>query len=735
MQFALHVPWWALLVIAIGIGIVAWASYAGRIVSLPRRRQAALTALRAATLVLLVACLLRPVRVMPPDSTRGPAVPVLVDVSRSMRLADAGGRPRIDAARDLVERTLRPALTGEFVPEIWTFGDSLERMNGTLAADASASDLRGALRGVRERYRDRPVAAFVVVSDGGDTSSGDAATDPGADTVPVYTIGVGSTHTPADLEVVAVSAGEMTMADSAVDISVAAVNRGGSEPFDLRLLENGRPVDIRRVATAPDGGPVRTVFTVSPPRDVPAVYTVEIPTASTEAVLENNRRAVIVEPTGRRRRILVIEGAPGFEHSFLKRALALDAGLELDSVVRKGRDARGGATYFVQAAEARAPRLAAGFPQEREALYEYDALVIANMEGDALSRAQLQMVADFVDVRGGGLLMLGAKSFVQQGFAGTPLEDLVPLRLTDRGGGVVRAAARPDARYAVSLTADGAAHPVMQLAPDGADPSDRWAALPALSNASPLGMLRPGAQALAVVRTPDGSRPLVAVQQYGKGRSMVFTGEASWRWRMRMPSDDRSYERFWRQAVRWVAAGARDRVSITTPGIIAPGDAAAVSVDARNATFAAVNDAKVTLTVTEPDGTERDVSAPLADPQSGRYAADVRFDAPGIYRLSAAAQNGTAALTGERWVLVGGADLEMANPRLNEQVLQRIAEASGGRYLPADSVARLPPLLAAMQSAPAAPRLQELWHTPWLFAALTVLLAAEWTLRRRWGLR
>ena len=129
----------------------------------------------------------------------------------------------------------------------------------------------------------------------------------------------------------------------------------------------------------------------------------------------------------------MVEGAPGFEHSFIKRALAADPGLELDSVVRKGRDGRGAATYFVQAAEARASRLATGFPQEREALYEYDALVLANVEADALSRSQLQMIADFVDIRGGGLLVLGAKSFVQQGFVGTPLEDVLPLRLTDRG--------------------------------------------------------------------------------------------------------------------------------------------------------------------------------------------------------------------------------------------------------------------------------------------------------------
>src|SRR5919106_5351084 len=477
MQFAIALPWWTLLLIAGAVCVVAWACYAGAIVALPRRQRAALATLRALTLLLLVACLLRPVRVLPPDSSSDVVVPVLVDISRSMGVEDMDGRARIDAARDLLDREVRPALATRFVPELWTFGDTLEQADASMvSASASRSDLSGALRALRDRYRERKVAAVVVMSDGGDTGAQDAATSVDAGSVPVYAIGIGAPRVASDLEVLDVSAGEMAVADSSVDISVSAVNRGGAAPFDLRVLENGRPLDLRRVVPAADGGPVRAVFTVAPSRDAATVYTVEIPSAPGERVLENNKRAVLVEPAGRRHVVLMIEGAPGFEHSFIKRALAADPGLEVDSVVRKGRDTTGAATYFVQAAEARAPRLAAGFPQEREALYEYDALVLANLEADALSRAQLRMIADFVDVRGGGLLVLGAKSFVQQGFAGTPLEGVLPLRLTDRGGGVVRVSARQDTRYAVTLTPDGASHPMMRLGAGAG--ADRWSSLP-----------------------------------------------------------------------------------------------------------------------------------------------------------------------------------------------------------------------------------------------------------------
>ena len=65
----------------------------------------------------------------------------------------------------------------------------------------------------------------------------------------------------------------------------------------------------------------------------------------------------------------------------------------------------------------------------------------------------------------------------------------------------------------------------------------------------------------------------------------------------------------------------------------------------------------------------------------------------------------------------------------------RIAIASGGSYVAVDDVGDLSSLIAAAAAEPASPQLEELWHNVWIFVGLMVLLAAEWVLRRRWGLR
>jgi len=737
MQFAVALPWWLIVLIVAAVVVVAWRAYAQVLVPITERQRYTLAALRFGTLLFLVACLLRPVRVMPPDAGSDAVVPILVDASRSMRLADVDGRARIDVARELVRRQIAPSLQNRFQSELWTFGDALARVEGdTFGADARTSDLSAALRAVRERYRERRVAGIVVVSDGGDTGSEDAATSVDDGSTPVFTVGVGAPRIAPDFEVLDVAAGEAALTDSSVDLTVSAVSRGSDRAFQLRVLENGRPVDLRSVTPVAADSPIREVFTVSPNRQSASLYTVEIAPANGELVTENNRRSVLVNPPGRKRRVLIVEGAPGFEHTFLKRALASDPGIEVDSVVRKGRNEQGDPTYFVQAVSSRAPQLAQGFPPDRESLFQYDGIIFANIEADSLSRMQLDLAASFVEERGGGVLVLGAKSFEPQGLVGTALEDVLPVDLHDRGSGVVRTAARAGQPYRVRLTPDGESHPVMRIGNSLEDTAKRWSAVPPLAGATSLGAPRPGAQVLAITDAGDGVRPVVAVQRYGRGRSMVFAGEASWRWRMQLPSSDRTHELFWRQVGRWLSSASPDRVaSPPLPGIV-PGTTSQIAVDVRDEAFQPVRDAQITTRVTAPGGDVHDLKPTLLDAKTGRYAAQSRFDRPGVYHVVSEARRGSQVLgTSEQWVLAGAADLEMADPRLNEDVLRRVSRSSGGRYLQHADLSRLPSLLQSSSEEVGPPRLQELWHNIWIFLAVVVLLGMEWFLRRHWGLR
>lgn len=738
MTFANPLPAWALLAVVGAAIVVAWLAYR-RVPIAPARRRA-LTALRLATLLWIVACLMRPMVRATDAAARDAIVAVLVDTSRSMGLADVDGGRRIDRARDLLTSDLLPALAPRFHTELLRFGDRVAPVD---AANLSATDRRtelgAALQTIRDRYRGRALAGIVLLTDGGDNGGLDPAAAAGP-VAPIYAVGIGPRTPARDREVVSVTAAESVLSDATVDVAVSAVAHGyGAAGLELRLLENGRPIDHRRVVPAADGAPVSETFHVSPNRDAPTVYTVEIPSSPDELVSENNARSALVPAAGRPRRVLLVQGAPGFEHGFLRRAWATDRGLEVDSVVRKGRDDSGAETFYVQAAASRANALLGGYPNTREALFAYDAIVLANVDPDLLPAAQLALTRAFVAERGGGLLVLGARGFQRQGLRNTALEDALPLDVSDRASGaagVVQASASPG-RNRVVLTPAGEAHPIMQLGTDAESNDKRWAAVPPLASISPLGVAKPGASVLAVTGGPGGvPRALVAVQRFGEGRSMIFTGEAAWRWRMLLPTTDQSYERFWRQAVRWLAQSAPDPVSLTLPAATSAGEAIPVSIGARDAGYVSRADAVVSVRVTSPTGRVDVIQAAPVASQAGQFRAAIRASEPGIYRVAADARQGQKALgSSSGAMLVGGIDAEMTDPRLNEDTLQRVARASGGAVIRAGDTAALLARLEAGAPAALLAERRDLWHTGWSFAVLSGLLACEWLFRRASGLR
>jgi uncharacterized membrane protein len=734
VQFAVALPWWGYGLAFAAALAFAWLAYARVAVPLSRAQRATLTALRAATLVLIVVFLLRPVQFVQAEGARDSVVAILVDVSRSMRLMDAAGA-RIERARDIAGN-LQAQLSAHFQTELLSFGETLARTElAQLGADARRSDLSSGLTALADRYRGRRLAGVVVISDGGDTSSEEAGSRRTLG-VPVFTVGIGSVAV-RDREVVNFTAGEPLLAESAVDLSVSLTSTGfGTMPIELRLSENGRPLDTRRVTPLADGGTLLEVFTVSPAADRETVYTVSIPLDSSEAVAENNTRSVLVPPQGRRRRVLLVEGAPGFEHTFVKRALGRDEGLEVDSVVRKGRNEEGRDTFFIQAVSSRANALATGYPTRRAELFEYDAVFFGNVEGDFFSRDQLEITRDFVATRGGGLLVFGARSFERSALPGTALENVLPVDLTDRRPAVARTAngAMPGVN-ALGLTADGAAHPATRLAASIAESQKQWAALPALASVAGVGGPRPGAQVLAVTSDGGALRPLLVTQRYGQGRSMVLAGEASWRWRMMMPAADTTHERVWRQFARWLAGGAADRIEIPPAAVGLPGTTEAIRVLVRDEEFKPVANAEVSVRITAPGGEERTVPAALADPGEGRYAAAVRFDQPGVYKIVADVRRGEATVGSvSRAILVGGVDVELAEPALNESVLRRIADSSGGQYVPAADVEALAARIQQSDVGQPPTEMRDLWHNGFSLTLIVFLLAAEWVLRRRVGL-
>lgn len=737
IRFAYAPPAWAWVLGGVVLLLLAVGAYRHARGTLSTPRWSALVVLRLLVLAAVALILLRPVRLEPAPAATGRAVALVLDDSRSMRLPDAQGvETRLQRVRQLVAGRLRPLLQGDFDLRLFAASDIVREIPSeeALTGDGRGSDLGGAVTAMAERAAAGEFVGMVLVSDG----AASTALPPTVGTLPVFTLGVGASGGVVDREVRDVTVSDVSVVDSFAEVAASVVSHGAREVVDVRLLENGRPLEVRQVRLPGNSQQVRERFRVAPSRTAATVYSVEVAEGSGELTPVNNRGTVFVPPPGAPHAVLILEGAPGFEHSFLTRTLGRDTGLDVDVVVRKGRNEQGGPTYYVQGAASRTGALVDGFPRTRDELFRYQAVVLGNIEADQLSREQLQMLLAFVEQRGGGLAIIGARSFGERGITTTDLGRVLPVEA--RGGGAVNAAAAASSREGtrIDLTTAGQQHPVMQLEPvAGAAGASPWSGLPSLAAAAAVGPSRPGAEILAMVSGPAGEpQPLVAVQRAGRGRTFVFTGEGAWRWRMGLASNNRAYETFWRQALRWLAVQAPPpvEVSVAPPPL---GTTVPVSVRVVSAAYEPVSDAGVTVRVEEPGGASRTITAALDGSEPGLYRAGLTTLSPGVHRLDVEAMRGGRSLGRTSvQVFAGGADPELVDPRRNEALLRRLAEGSGGELLDAERLDALPGLIRKAAASPTARLIErDVWHNGWSFVIICALLGTEWALRRRWGLR
>ncbi len=122
-------------------------------------------------------------------------------------------------------------------------------------------------------------------------------------------------------------------------------------------------------------------------------------------------------------RILYFEGEPRWEYKFMRRAVEDDKNVEIISMLRTTPN-----KIYRQGGDAN--ELANGFPTKAEELFVYDGLIIGSSEANYFTPGQQQLIRDFADKRGGGVLFLGGRFALSDGgWARSPLAEIMPVRL------------------------------------------------------------------------------------------------------------------------------------------------------------------------------------------------------------------------------------------------------------------------------------------------------------------
>jgi hypothetical protein len=345
----------------------------------------------------------------------------------------------------------------------------------------------------------------------------------------------------------------------------------------------------------------------------------------------------------------------------------------------------------------------------------------------------------------------GWTAFGPGGYDESVIDKILPVDMTGRFDGY-----EEHEEFQVEVTEEGLRHPVMRLDPDAERNRQIWSRAPQFYGHNFVQRAKPAATVLALHGDPKarnlyGRHVILAVQEYGRGRSMAMTTDTTAGWGTSFEEefgedtedggkDNRHYKKFWQNAVRWLAEyrlSAPSRlVQIELPSaLVGRGEKTRVKVNVLDEAYEPATAAEATLRVTDPAGkiTETGLASDAARP--GEFASELTFTELGRHTLEAFATLGGASLGNDKVsVSVRPSAREFENPEANAGLLRRIAERTGGKFYTLAEAERLPEDLGDIVASLRRYEDRSLWDRWWYWSVLVAALCAEWLVRKKAGM-
>ena len=461
-------PGWLLpvfiVIAAVGLALLIRWKLRDAAPNLRNWRAWAIWATQAALVALILALLWQPAIMVAELSSQQNIIAVVVDDSHSMSIADSDGKTREAAALAALQGGVLDGLKNRFQTRIYRVGSTLARVDepadsaqvnlakpNAITPSDPATHLSDGLKQLVTETADLPVGAVLLLSDGGENSSGLGGTGINVDALqalrnrrlPVHTIGFGKEEPAHDVEVEDVGVAPSAAANARVSTTVSLVQHGyAGQKATLAVRDGNKTLEEREITLAANGQ-IQTeplFFPVGAAGAKSLTFAVQPMTG--EENLSNNAVTRPILVSDAKRRILYIEGEPRWEYKFIRRAEEDDPTIHLVSMLRTSENKiyRQGISDPLDLAE--------GFPVRAEDLFGYAGIIIGSVSADYFTPLQQELLREYVDRRGGGILFLGGReSLSDGGWAASSINDLLPTFLpagnhnfqrNPRNGGVDR---------------------------------------------------------------------------------------------------------------------------------------------------------------------------------------------------------------------------------------------------------------------------------------------------------
>lgn len=685
--------------------------------------------LRCAALLLTGVCLLGPARQPPPQSAeRAPRIELWVDTSASMAVEDMDGKSRLDflkstwldrenlAALERDGYTLRGHAFDTDTRILPLFEDTIR----DLAADGEATHIvRNLTRGLSASANPDP-GMVVLFSDGIDSTNAHPApliAIARERRVPIHTVTLGGPRLEPDLALAARPRQDSLVAGEPGQIQVQVFQSNVADQRVTVQINDGTETRVQELWFR---GEPYLEFDVPVMHEEPGThaYNFRVDPLPREVELRNNHQTVYVNVTPQRFRVLMVEGEPGWDSKFLAHALRNDPRMELLQISQLSPTRR-------ETLSTRVPDDEAVFPETREVLAAFDAIILGRSPQRVAGEAWFDLLEDFVRDQGGGLLWargppqaIGLPAPVASRLA--PLSPLASVEGFLPGAGL-------------AITGTGRTHPAFEWG-DFGTPDNILPQLPPLLRGV-RGTARAGAEAF-LTHDAEGSPPALLAMPSGNGRVMLFAGEGIWQWRLLPPELEdlgEVYDLIWNALLRQLVTGdfaPGQEIDLRLSGVnVQAGDPLVISVARRLPAPAE----SMSLHMVGPDRERVALSLADVSGRNTRWEVELQPETPGEYRVELHSPD-TQPERIERSFNVYDIDTERLTTSARPEWMRMISRETGGTVLDPREPGQLPETLARDLLSLEVPRQPELiWDRASLMLLILTLLGVEWVVRKTKG--
>jgi len=730
-----------------GLGILAAAAVLGFLIwrqgsgtsAMGVVRRASIWALQITLAALLLFLVWHPALSVSALKEQQNIVAVVIDDSSSMTTGDENST-RKEAVEKVLNGGLLKALQEKFQVRLYRMSDHAERIDKLeqLTAGATATHIGESLKQVAADASSLPIGAMILLSDGADNTGGvdlETLAEIRRQRIPVHTIGLGRETMTHDVEISNVDVAARALPESRLAATVSFHQHGYTgQKAKITLKEGSKVVVSQDITLKPEGTEqVESVLFNAGPAGVKTLEA-SIEPFPNEENPRNNRVTRLINVDARKPRILYMEGEPRWEFKFLRRAVEDDKNIDLFTILRTApnklyrQEQVDGKQGVVNSNE-----LKDGFPSKIEELFAFDGLIFGSVDAPYLTKNQQDMVKQFVDRRGGGVLFLGGRdSLSDGGWAKSSAVDILPTTLPERKNTYSFAGAD------VELTSEGRDSLITRIEEDPNKNVERWKKLPYIRTFQDPGEPKLGAVVLAnfIPREGGGAkRPLLVTMNYGRGRTAIFATGGSWRWQMLQPVADMSHEMFYRQLLRWVVSDTPRHITGSTPKtLLADESRITLRADVRDKTYLPASDANVEAHITGEGMAEQVVNMTPAPLEQGVYSADWTVPQGGSYIVEVVAKRGAEEIGKDTFTFRREDGIaENFHVEQNRELLQKLSSETGGQYYKPADAQKLGKDIIFSPAGITVRETRDLWDLPAIFLLFLGIRAAEWLLRRKWG--